>query len=176
MYYGIYMFEEPQKLRQNGALTNSGTHCFLGLVAHEEGHAPRIVEELHFKKPRRGDTSRVQPVVYKQSRHNFDDAGLKSVCHQQGDEAFMRQKWKQALKFASMVRANPPKFQNSCAFSFNCRAFAIGALRAMGYDYKPAEQQAQKGILARVWDAYAPAFLTEPDKTAEDYERALGVG
>ena len=45
------MFEEPQMLKKDGVLTPSGTHCFLGIVKHEEGQAPEILEELHFRRP-----------------------------------------------------------------------------------------------------------------------------
>lgn len=162
------MFEEPQMLKKDGVLTPSGTHCFLGIVKHEEGQAPEILEELHFRRPRRGDTTRVQPVVYRESRHDFEDPELKNVCHQIGEKDEIYGKWNKALKLARMVRDNPPRFENTCAHSFNCRAYAIAGLKAMGFDYVRAAANDQKGRLAQVWQTYSPAYDEAPDAEMED--------
>ena len=169
------MFEEPQKLRKNGELVDAGTHCFLGVVKQDPGQKPEIVEELHFRRPRRGNTSVVQAIVYKQSRHDFDDPALKRVCHQTGDEETIFGKWDKALKLAKMVQSNPPAFENNCAYSFNCRAFAIGSLNAMGFRYVPAAENDVKGRLARVWETYSPALETEPDHDHTAYLEELSA-
>jgi len=169
------MFEEPQKLKRDGVLVEAGTHCFLGIVCHEEGQPPQIERELHFKRPRRGNTTIVQPVLYKESRHDFENPDLKYVCHQLGDKEGIYAQWDKALKLAHMVRENPPQFKNDSAYSFNCRAFAIGALKAMELSYIPAATDAVKGVLATVWETYAPAFFALPENKPDGYEMALSV-
>ena len=72
------MFEEPQMLKKDGVLTPSGTHCFLGIVKHEEGQAPEI---KNVKGQFRTD-GEIASLSYQVDHGNFEEhKGLN--CHKE---------------------------------------------------------------------------------------------